>query len=261
MTPRLHPSPNHGPRRGVAAPDCVILHYTDMLCPEAALERLCDPAAEVSAHYLIAEDGRLWALVPETERAWHAGVSFWAGERDMNSRSIGIELANPGHGYGHAPFPAPQMRALEDLLCGIRSRWGISPERVLAHSDIAPRRKQDPGPRLDWRGLARRGFSIWPAAAESRGPSPVLRNPAALLAPAARFGFETDLDLGGRGRNPSELGGHGTAVCLAAILRAVRLRFRPHLALEAPPEARDLAILEDLAQSWPARVAEGASRA
>ncbi|MDD2868948.1 N-acetylmuramoyl-L-alanine amidase [Neomegalonema sp.] len=247
-------SPNHGPRRGVSAPDCVILHYTDMLCPEGALARLCDPAAEVSAHHLVAEDGRIWSLVSETERAWHAGLSFWGGERDMNSRSIGIELANPGHGNGHAPFPAPQMRALEGLLREIFARWSIAPERVLAHSDVAPRRKQDPGPRFDWRGLARHGLSIWPEAAEPRGEGEILSDPGAILPFAARFGYEVGEDLGRNGRTPPDPGGHGPQTPIPEILRALRLRFRPQFpceALESPADARDLAILQELAFRWP----------
>ena len=259
--PLAHPSPNHGPRRGVSAPDCVILHYTDMLCPEAALARLCDPAAEVSAHHLIAEDGRIWSLVPETERAWHAGLSCWGGERDMNSRSVGIELANPGHGNGHAPFPAPQTRALEELLREILARWSIPPERVLAHSDIAPHRKQDPGPRFDWRALALHGLSVWPEAAEPRGAGEILADPGEILPFAALFGYdfagcgrESGGDLGRDGRSPSDLGAHGTQARISEILRAVRLRFRPQSpceALDSPADARDLAILEELARRWP----------
>jgi N-acetylmuramoyl-L-alanine amidase len=151
------PSPNHGPRRGVAAPDMVMLHYTAMATAEAALERLRDPEAEVSAHYLIAEDGRLWRLVPEDRRAWHAGVAGWGAADDLNSRSIGIELANSGA----MPFTEPQMARLEALLGGILARHGIAPERVLGHQCTAPLRKIDPGPRFDWRRLAMRGLSIW----------------------------------------------------------------------------------------------------
>ncbi len=258
-----HPSPNHGPRRGIAAPDCVILHYTDMLSAEGALERLCDPAAEVSSHHLVAEDGRIWSLVPETERAWHAGLSCWGGERDMNSRSVGIELANPGDGCGHAPFPAPQMRALEALLTEILGRWSIPPERVLAHSDIAPRRKQDPGPRFDWRGLARRGFSVWPEAAEIRRDGEILPDPEAILPFAARFGYEaacgpegSGADLGAHGRNPADLGADGPQARISEILRALRLRFRPQMPCgrrDAPADSHDLAILEELAARWPAQ--------
>ena len=139
-------SPNFGPRRDGLRPELVVLHYTAMATAEAALDRLCDPASEVSAHYLIAEDGRAFALVDEEQRAWHAGAGSWAGRGDVNSRSIGIELANAGPLAGLPPFPEPQMAALERLLDGILARWSIAPAGVIAHSDMAPGRKADPGP-------------------------------------------------------------------------------------------------------------------
>lgn len=152
------PSPNHGERRGAQVPDIIVIHYTGMMDAAAARARLCDPMAEVSAHWLIDECGRTEALVSEDRRAWHAGVGSWRGRDDVNSRSIGIELANPGD----RPFPAPQMAALEDLLVGIMARWPVSPPRVIAHSDMAPDRKSDPGPRFDWARLARRGLALAP---------------------------------------------------------------------------------------------------
>ena len=142
-------SPNHGDRRGGARPDLIVIHYTAMATAAAARDRLCDPAAEVSAHWLIDEAGEATALVPEDRRAWHAGAGAWGGASDVNSRSIGIELANPGD----RPFPEPQMAALESLLAAIRTRWGIPPARVIAHSDMAPGRKTDPGPFFDWARL------------------------------------------------------------------------------------------------------------
>ncbi|MDO5603730.1 MAG: N-acetylmuramoyl-L-alanine amidase [Paracoccus sp. (in: a-proteobacteria)] len=141
-------------------PSLVVVHFTGMADCAAARARLCDPAAEVSAHWLIAEDGRTEALVPEDRRAWHAGAGAWRGVADINSHSVGIELANPGD----RPFPAPQMTALEGLLAQIMARWGIGPQGVIAHSDMAPGRKSDPGPRFDWRRLARAGLAIWPDA-------------------------------------------------------------------------------------------------
>src|SRR6188472_1452321 len=146
-------SPNFGPRRDGLLPDMIVLHYTAMLTAEAALARLCDPAAEVSAHYLVAEDGRVWRLVDEHARAWHAGAGSWRGQGDVNSRSIGIELANPGPLADFPPFPEPQMAALEALLDGVMARWRIPAAGVVAHSDIAPGRKADPGPKFDWRRL------------------------------------------------------------------------------------------------------------
>jgi N-acetylmuramoyl-L-alanine amidase len=151
-------SPNFGPRRLGARPDMVVIHYTGMISCAAAHARLCDPVAEVSAHYLISETGCIHLLVAEEMRAWHAGAGAWGDVDDVNSRSIGIELANTGA----QPFSEPQMAALEGLLSAIIARWQIAPARVIAHSDMAPDRKDDPGTRFDWRRLARKGLSIWP---------------------------------------------------------------------------------------------------
>lgn len=158
------PSPNHGPRRPGIPLDLVVLHYTGMASGAAALARLCDPAAEVSAHYLIEEDGRLYRLVPEARRAWHAGVAVWRRERDVNSRSIGIELVNPGHDWGYRPFPPAQMAGLLALLGELCDRLAIPRANVVGHSDVAPGRKADPGELFDWAALARAGFGLWPAA-------------------------------------------------------------------------------------------------
>lgn len=156
------PSPNNDPRAPDAVVDTLVLHYTGMKSADAALERLCDPDANVSAHYLIDEEGKVYRLVPELRRAWHAGVSSWAGESDINDRSIGIELANPGHEFGYRPFSEPQMGALEQLASDILARYDIPARRVLGHSDIAPTRKQDPGEFFDWRRLARKSIGVWP---------------------------------------------------------------------------------------------------
>lgn len=153
-----HPSPNFGPRRDGLRPHMIVLHYTAMGSAKAVLDRLCDPCTEVSAHYLIDRDGTCFQMVAEEMRAWHAGAGAWAGLSDMNSRSIGIELVNTGE----EPFPLPQIRGLERLLSGLMPRWGIGPVDVIGHSDMAPERKQDPGPRFDWRGLARSGLAVWP---------------------------------------------------------------------------------------------------
>ncbi len=160
---RRAPSPNHGPRRGRRAVDMLVLHYTGMTDAEAALAQLRDPAAEVSAHYLIDEAGVVYRLVDEDRRAWHAGFSCWAGEIDVNSCSIGVELANPGHGLGYRDFPAAQMSSLIELAGGIVARHAIPAYRVLGHADIAPHRKADPGERFDWRALAEAGIGLWPA--------------------------------------------------------------------------------------------------
>lgn len=136
----------------------VVLHYTAMADAQAALARLCDPVAEVSAHYLIDRDGTCFQMVAEDMRAWHAGAGAWGGLSDINSRSIGVELVNTGA----EPFPMPQMRALEGLLAGVMARWAIRPVDVIGHSDMSPERKRDPGPRFDWRGLAGVGYAVWP---------------------------------------------------------------------------------------------------
>lgn len=154
MTP---PSPNHGERRGTQRPDLIVLHYTGMADGASARARLCDPSSEVSAHWLILEDGTAEALVAEDRRAWHAGAGSWRGREDVNSHSIGIEIANPGD----RPFAAAQMTVLEDLLRGVMARWGIGPAGVIAHSDMAPGRKIDPGPRFDWRRLGLAGLALW----------------------------------------------------------------------------------------------------
>jgi N-acetylmuramoyl-L-alanine amidase len=183
------PSPNHGPRRGGADADILLLHYTDMARTADALDRLCDPAAQVSAHYVVGEDGTVWRLVPESQRAWHAGVSWWAGEADVNSRSIGIEIANPGHSHGYRPFPEPQMTAVVELCREILSRHPIPPHRVLGHSDVSPGRKIDPGHLFDWAHLARAGVGLWPEA-----PAAASLSQAETVAALAAIGYRTESD-------------------------------------------------------------------
>ena len=198
-------------------PDMIVLHYTAMKSCAAACDRLCDPAAEVSAHYLISETGTLWQLVPEARRAWHAGAGQWGDVTDVNSRSIGIELAN----IGDVPFPEQQMAVLEDLMTGIMSRWQVRPEGVIAHSDMAPARKSDPGPRFDWRRLALSGLSVWPSPGVAKG---------AFSNHAIAFGYPPDAA-------PDDM------------LRAFRLRFRPWA--HGPLEAADTALAADLARRFP----------
>ncbi len=197
-----HPSPNFGERRGRARVELIVLHYTAMTACAAAQERLCDPAAEVSAHYLIDVDGTILSLVDEAARAWHAGAGEWLGQADVNSRSIGIELANTGR----MPFAEPQMQALERLLADTLGRHGLGPEAVIAHSDLAPDRKGDPGPRFDWRRLALQGLSVWP---QLNGAPPC--EPASDMA-----GFLVNLRAFGYPDAAPE-----------TLLAAFRLRFRP----------------------------------
>ena len=232
-----HSSSNCGERRGGARPDMVVLHYTGMDTARAAAERLCDPGAEVSAHYLIARDGEVLALVPERLRAWHAGVSAWGGVTDVNSRSIGIELDNPGHELGYPPFPEPQIAALEALLTDVLARWSIPPERVLGHACVAPGRKIDPGEKLDWRRLARRGLAVWldgPAAGD--GPADAARFRAA----ARAFGYAVDA-------------GHGWTDALHAVWRSFAMRFQPQ-DVGRTPHGAGLEHLEALAARWPVAV-------
>lgn len=153
------PSPNFNARPRV--PDLVVLHYTGMTSAKAALDRMRDPDAQVSAHYCVDEDGTVYALVPEERRAWHAGVSFWKGETNLNDVSIGVEIVNPGHEFGYRDFPDVQIDAVIGLLDGIRSRWDVPDLRILGHSDVAPARKQDPGERFPWKVLAAHGHGLW----------------------------------------------------------------------------------------------------
>ncbi|HZT25905.1 MAG TPA: N-acetylmuramoyl-L-alanine amidase [Pseudolabrys sp.] len=168
------PSPNHDERKDGRAPDMILLHYTGMQSGEAALRRLCTAESKVSAHYVVFEDGRIVQCVPEAWRAWHAGVSCWAGETDINSSSIGIEIVNPGHEFGYRDFPLRQIAAVISLCRSILTRRGpISADRVLGHSDVAPARKQDPGERFPWQLLSESGIGHWvrPAPLDLDGQS------------------------------------------------------------------------------------------
>ena len=167
------PSPNFDARETGVPVDMLVMHYTGMPSGEEALSRLTDAEYQVSAHYMIEEDGRVFALVDEADRAWHAGVSYWRGHRNINARSIGIELVNPGHEFGYRGFPEVQMQALKALALDILSRHAIPRRNVVGHSDIAPTRKDDPGELFDWRGLAAEGIGLWPDRAD-QGPENVM---------------------------------------------------------------------------------------
>lgn len=221
MSIARHSSPNFSARRLNATPDLIVLHYTAMVSAEAALDRLCDPTHQVSAHYLIGSGGETAQMVDEDQRAWHAGAGSWGNCSDVNSRSVGIELANSGQ----TPFAASQMNALETLLGAVMRRWAIPPERVIAHSDMAPMRKFDPGTRFDWRRLALNGLSVWPGKNLTADVDPaVFRNHA------LRFGYGADV--------PDQ-----------NLLSAFRLRFRPWAF--GPLGPGDMGVMKYLADRFP----------
>ncbi len=168
---RVRPSPNHGERRGVAGPDMIVLHYTGMESGQGAEDWLCDPQSGVSSHYLVHEDGEVVQMVAEAARAWHAGKSFWQGETDINSRSVGIEIVNPGHVLGYRAFPDAQIDAVIALCRDVAVRHAVAPARVLAHSDVAPGRKIDPGEKFPWARLHAAGIGhLVTPAPETDGP-------------------------------------------------------------------------------------------
>lgn len=215
----ITPSPNHDERAGEGVPDILLLHYTGMASGTAALQRLRDPQARVSSHYVVEEDGRIFQLVPEERRAWHAGAGSWMGRADINSRSIGIEIVNPGHEHGYRAFPPDQIAAVIELCGDCVERRQIVPQLVLAHSDIAPDRKQDPGELFPWDQLFQAGIGLYvPPVQICRGP--VLRcgdagaDVARLQGAMAAFGY---------GVEPSGQFDERTFLAIAAFQR----RFRP----------------------------------
>lgn len=255
---KVFPSPNHGERRPGAAqanprrPDILLLHYTDMADSGEALNRLCDPTSQVSAHYFVFENGRVLQLVPESRRAWHAGEAVWDGERDINSASIGIEIAHPGHFrdplppdsavQGMPPFPPEQIAAVAALAKDIVTRWGMRPDRVLAHSDVAPTRKRDPGEAFPWAELARTGVGHWVEPAPPRGGrflSPGERGQPieALQAMLGLYGYGLDVD---GVYNPQT----------EAVVRAFQRHFRPER-VDGIADASTITTLRDLIAARP----------
>ena len=211
------PSPNQDARPAGGPVDLLLLHYTGMRTARDAINRLRDPVARVSAHYVVEEDGVISHLVAEDRRAWHAGVSCWRGNIALNDRSVGIEIVNPGHEWGYRPFPALQMAAVCDLCLDILSRHPIPPRNVVAHSDVAPDRKQDPGELFDWPGLAANGVGLWPEGVPDWGIADPVRD-ADGLAPV-----RTALAAIGYAVAPA---GPWDAA-LAAVLRGFQLHWRP----------------------------------
>jgi N-acetylmuramoyl-L-alanine amidase len=219
------PSPNHDARPAGIPIDILLLHYTGMRSAAEAIDRLRDPAARVSSHYVVEQDGLIWQLVPEDRRAWHAGISHWRGHTGLNDRTVGIEIVNPGHEWGYQPFPALQMAAVCDLCLGILSRHPIPPRNVVGHSDVAPDRKDDPGELFDWPGLAANGVGLWPTADASPAPD--------MMAALGSIGYRTDL--------PQDV-----------LLRAFQRHWRPDRVDGIPDtqtRARLSAVLDCISQS------------
>ncbi|MEQ8666392.1 MAG: N-acetylmuramoyl-L-alanine amidase [Rhodospirillales bacterium] len=222
MTADRWSSPNFDARPEGASVDMLVLHYTGMPSANDALVRLCNPDAKVSAHYLVDEDGSVHALVDEENRAWHAGVAYWRGHTNVNARSIGIELVNPGHEWGLKPFPDAQMAALSALAKDIVVRHAVPARNVVGHSDVAPRRKQDPGELFDWRRLADVGIGLWPAAGELlSGPSG-----ADVVHLLNEIGYETE--------------------DMTATLTAFQRRFRPE-SIDGEVDAETAALIDAVA--------------
>ncbi|MCO4824256.1 MAG: N-acetylmuramoyl-L-alanine amidase [Amylibacter sp.] len=229
-------SPNCGVRKHGLAPDMVVLHYTAMETAQAAIERLCDPEAEVSAHYVIAEDGTVTQLVADTDRAWHAGAGQWGWVSDVNSHSIGFELANLGPDSEMPQFPEAQMAALERELARVCTTFDISPERVIGHSDMAPGRKIDPGPHFDWARLAQKGLSVW---VNSAAPASDEADQSTFRTAAFYFGYR-----------PTDNSDESWEI----VLDAFRLRFRPRVS--GPLDATDVGIMVRLAEKWPCQAVD-----
>ena len=220
------PSPNFNARN--APINILLLHYTGMQTAQAAIDRLCDPEAKVSAHYVVDEDGTTYRLVDEAERAWHAGNAYWAGTRDINAHSIGIEIVNPGHEFGYRPFQQVQMLAVLELAKDIVTRHRIAPARVLGHSDVAPLRKEDPGELFNWSFLAENGVGLWPKL------KPCAWSDAEFLLRLGRYGYDLE--------GPS---GTNAANARRAAVTAFARHFRPtRLVSEPDPELK--AVLNGL---------------
>ena len=239
-------SPNFDERQG-SPPDMIVLHYTGMPTGAAALERLCAPDSKVSAHYVVFEDGRIVQCVPEDKRAWHAGVSSWAGETDINSRSIGIEIVNPGHEFGYVNFPLRQVAAAISLCKSIVTRRGpIAPDRVLAHSDVAPERKKDPGEKFPWALLSDSGIGHWVR------PAPLgVEGPRLMQGDYGEAVRRLQHALKSYGYGVEETGSYDELTC--AVVAAFQRHFRP-ARVDGVADASTLLTLRALLETRPRRV-------
>jgi N-acetylmuramoyl-L-alanine amidase len=229
------PSPNQDDRPADTPIDMLILHYTGMPTAQAAIDRLRDPRSGMSAHYVVDEDGSVLRLVPEARRAFHAGVSYWRGHTALNGRSIGVEIVNPGHAWGYRDFPVLQLAVVCDLCLDILSRHDIPARNVVAHSDVAPDRKQDPGERFGWRSLAENGVGMWPATiAAPSGPGLVASTVLHVRAALREIGYQVvaEGDLDG---------------ALATVLRAFQRHWRPE-AITGEADAGTLVRLDGVRQ-------------
>lgn len=209
------PSPNFDAR--TAPPSILVLHYTGMQTGEEAIARLRDPEAKVSSHYVVEEDGRIFSLVAEERRAWHAGVSFWRGRRNVNGDSIGVEIVNPGHEFGYRAFPEAQVAAVIDLVADIRTRWTIEDRDIVGHADVAPARKEDPGELFPWKRLAEAGHGLWAEAPAAPG-APIGEGEEGAAVFALQAGFtRLGYDLPPSGRFDADT---------AAVVRAFQRHWR-----------------------------------
>ena len=241
----LHPSPNVEPRRGVGQPDMLLLHYTGLKSCAKAIDWLSRPESKVSCHYVVDEAGFITQMVAEDQRAWHAGLASWRGETDINSASIGIEIHNCGHELGYPEFPEAQLVALEVLCADIIARHRIRPERVLAHSDVAPTRKKDPGEKFPWERLARKGIGHWVT------PEPVNRADPGIARDAAGplvSDVQTLLARYGYGIQPTG----GFDPLTEFVVTAFQRHFRPER-VDGRIDQSTITTLERLVSALPAR--------
>ena len=226
------PSANYGERNKGRLPDMIVLHYTGMPDVEGAIAQLCTAGTDVSAHYIVLEDGRIVQCVPEAKRAWHAGVSFWAGEEDINSCSIGIEIVNRGHDWGYPDFPLRQIAAVIALCRGIMLRRKVPSHRVLAHSDVAPARKKDPGEKFPWHSLANSGVGHWVQ------PAPIVRGET----------LEARQHQRRRARPAAGAGQYGYGVPITANMTARPWKWSPRSSAISAPRA---SMASPIARRWP----------